>query len=98
MLGAMDVGALRTNLIIHHRITDILGQAAKLVYIFSAVQESRDLPPFFQRDEVLENLVQFPGKSYTSDCLSRLKGVGLPFKDRPPPFLLGLTFGNRRTE
>jgi hypothetical protein len=77
----MEVGAPRTNLIIHHRVADILSQAAKHVYILGAVQKSRDLPPFFQRDEVLENLVQFPGNPHTSDCLSTLEGVGLPFKD-----------------
>ena len=65
----MDAGAPRTNLIIHHRVADILGQAAKLAYILGAVQKSRDLPPFFQRDEVLENLVQLPGNPHTSDYL-----------------------------
>jgi hypothetical protein len=69
----MDVGAPRTNLIIHQRIADILDQATKPAHILGAVQESRDPPLFFKRDEVLENLIQFPSNPYTSDRLLTLE-------------------------
>ena len=94
----MGTGALRTNLVIYYRFADIFSQAGKPVYILSAVQESRDLPLFCQRDEVLENFVQLPGNSHTSVRFTTLETVGLPFDDRPPPFLLGLTLRNRRAE
>jgi hypothetical protein len=87
----VGAGTLRTNLVIHHRVADILDQAAKPVHVLSAVQESCDPPPLFQRDEVLEDLIQFPSDPRTSDQLSILKGVELPFEHRPPPFLLDFT-------
>jgi hypothetical protein len=57
----VGAGTPRTNLIIHHRVADIFNQSTKFVHVLGAIQESRDPPPFFERDEVLENFVQFPG-------------------------------------
>ena len=54
--------ALRADLIIHHGITDILGHAAELIYILGAVQEPSDLASLPQRDQVSENIIQFPNK------------------------------------
>ena len=51
---------LRTNLIIHHGVANILGQITKLVHIIGAIQEPRDLASLFQWDEVSESIVQFP--------------------------------------
>ena len=63
----MEADTLRTNLIIHHGIADILDQAGKLIHIGGAVQEPCDLASLLQWDEVLKNIVQFPGKFCTSD-------------------------------
>ena len=57
MIGAI---ILRTNLIVHHGITDIFNQATKFIHILSTIQEPCDFPPFCQWDEVLENTIQFP--------------------------------------
>ena len=77
----MGVGAsaLRTDLIVQHSVADILGQITKLIHILSAIQEPRDLASLFQRDEVLENPIQVPTKSCTSDRPLTLESVGLPF-------------------
>jgi hypothetical protein len=66
-LGMMGAGTLRTNLVIHHRVADILNQAAKPVHVLGAIQEPCDPPPLFQRDEILENLIQFPSDPRMSD-------------------------------
>ena len=58
---------LMTNLIFDHSVTNFLDQNAKPIHIFGAIQEPRRLASFFQLDEVLENIVQFSDKSYTSD-------------------------------
>ena len=58
---------LRTNLIIHHGIMDISSKTIKLIHILDAVQEPRDPASLFQRDEVLENIFQFPSGSHVSD-------------------------------
>ena len=58
---------LKTNLVIHHGITDIIGQAAKLVHVLGAVQEPRDLASLFQWDEIFKNFIQFPSGSHVSD-------------------------------
>jgi hypothetical protein len=47
---------MRTDLIIHHGVADILDQAAEPIYILGAVQKPRDLPPFSQWGETPENL------------------------------------------
>jgi hypothetical protein len=67
-LDVVDVGAPdTTNLIIHHGVADILNHAAKPVHVLGAIQEPRDFASLCQWDEVLEDAVQFPNKSYTSD-------------------------------
>ena len=65
--GRLRARALRTNLIIHHGIPDILHQASKLIHIGGTVQEPCDFASLLQWDEVLKNIVQFPGKFCTSD-------------------------------
>ena len=55
---------LKTNLIIHHGVANILNHAAKLIHILGAVQESRDLASLRQRSEVSENSIQFPTAMY----------------------------------
>ena len=64
-LGKVEARDLRTNLIIHHGITDVLGQAAKLIRILGAVQEPRDLALLFQWSEVLKDIIEFPSKLCT---------------------------------
>ena len=98
MLGGVGTGTLRTNPIIHHGITNILSQAAKLVHIFGAVQEPRRPASLFQWDEILENFIQFPSKSCTSGQPSTLESVELPFEGLPPFFLFDFTFRDRRTQ
>jgi len=39
---------LRTNLVIHHGITDILNQTTKLIHILSTVQELHNFTLLFQ--------------------------------------------------
>ena len=73
----MRAGALRTNLIIHHRVADILDQTTKLVHILGGIQDPRNLSPPFQRAEVLENLVQFPGNPHPSDLFTISESVGV---------------------
>ena len=62
--GLIRAGAttLRTNLVIHHGVADIFGQAAKFIHILSAIQEPGHLASLPQRYEVSENIVQFPRK------------------------------------
>ena len=79
MLGGVGASALRTDLIICHSITDILGQTTKLIHILSAIQEPRDLASLFQRNEVPENPIQVPTKLCASDQPLTLESVGLPF-------------------
>ena len=86
---------MRANLIFHHGVTDIVDQAVKLPHILCAVQEPCDLASLFQWDEVLEDIVQFPIKSRTSDRPLTLEIIELPFEGFPPYFLLDLTLGNR---
>lgn len=57
----------RTNLIIHHSAADVSGQVAELSHILGAIQEPCHLASLFQRNEVLENLIQFSDKSWVSD-------------------------------
>ena len=65
--GKVGADTLWTNLIIHHGITDILDQTSKLIHILGAFQEPNDFAWLFQWDEVLENIIQFPSQSCTSD-------------------------------
>ena len=62
MSGKAGVSALRTKMIIHHGITDIISQATKLLHILSTVQELCDLPTLFQWNELLMNLIQCPSR------------------------------------
>ena len=87
---------LRTNLIIHHGVTNILSQTTKLIHVFGTVQEPGDLASLFQQDEILENMIQFPNKSSMSDQPPTSESVELPFEGLPP-FFFGLTLRNRRT-
>ena len=63
----MGAKNLRTNLIIHHGVTDVLNQAANFIDIFSAVQEPCNLASAFQWDEVLKDIVKFPVEVCTLD-------------------------------
>ena len=72
-LGKAEASTLNTDLIVHHGVTDVLNQAVKFTHILGAVQEPCDLSPPFQWDEVLENVIQFPGKLYVSDWVSALE-------------------------
>ena len=58
---------LVTDSIVHHSAADVLDKTAKPIRIFGAIQEPRRLASLFQWDEVSENIIQFPGKLYTSD-------------------------------
>jgi len=62
MSGEVGARTLRTNLIIHHGVADILDQATKLIHIIGAFQEPCDLASLFQWGEVSENIIQFPDK------------------------------------
>ena len=57
MLGGVGASTLRADLMVHHGVADILSQVTKLIHIFNAIQESRDLASLFQRDEVSENII-----------------------------------------
>jgi len=67
MLVRVEASILRTNLVIHHGVTDILDQAAKFVHILGAVQEPCDFASLCKWVDLLKNIVQFPSKSHTSD-------------------------------
>ena len=94
----MGEKTLMTNLIVHHSAADVLNQTTKPIHIFGAIQEPRRLGSLFQWDEVLENIIQFPYKSYTSDWPMVMESVRLPFEGLSPLFLLGLTLRNRRAQ
>jgi len=94
-LGKMGVRDLRTDLIVHHGVADVLGQAAKFIHVCGAVEEPCDLASLFQWDEDLEDIVEFPSKLCTSGWGIHLGEGGLPFEDFPSRFLLDLTLGDR---
>ena len=48
MSGNVKASTLRTNLVLYHRVADILGQAADLSHILCIVQEPCDLASPFQ--------------------------------------------------
>ena len=72
----MGAFTLRTNLIIHHGITDILNQATESVHILSAVQELCDPASLFQWDEGLEDIIQFPNRPHIRLTLDLGENVG----------------------
>ena len=76
MLDKVGTSTLETNLIIHHGIADVLGQAAELIHILGAFQEPRDLASAFQWDQVLKNIVQFPRRLCMSDRVTTSERVG----------------------
>ena len=94
MLAGLRIGTLRTNLIIHHGVMDVLNQATELIHILSAVQEPRDPAPLFQRDKVSMDIIQLPSGSCVSGQPSTLEIMGLPFEGLPPLFLLNFTLRN----
>ena len=98
MSGKVGAIALGTNLVIHHGVTDIVSQAAKLLHILSTVQELCDPSLLLQWDELLKNIIQSPNGWLVLDHPPTLEGVGLLFKDLPSLFLLCLTLGNRCTQ
>ena len=65
-LGEAGAKTSRTNLIVHHGVTDILGQAAKLIDVLGAIQEPRDLASLCQWDEFSENLIELPNRPCVS--------------------------------
>ena len=50
-----------TNLIVHHRVTNIFSQTGQCLGILDVVEETRDFTPLLQRFQIPKNLVQFPG-------------------------------------
>jgi len=46
--GKVGAGTLRTNLIVHYGIVDILDQAPKLIHILGAFQEPYDFASLLQ--------------------------------------------------
>jgi len=89
---------MKTNLIFHHGVADIVDQAVKLAHVLCAVQEPCDLASLFQWDEVLKDIIKFPIKLGTSERPLILEIIELPFEGLPPYFLLHFTFGNRDTQ
>ena len=89
---------MRTNLILHHCITDIVNHATKLVRSLGAGQELCDFVSLCKRNEVLENVVQFAIVPQTSDLLSISEREELPFEGVPSLLLVDLAFGNWRAQ
>ena len=52
-------GALGTNLVIHHGVTNVVGQARQYIRILDVVEETRDFASLRQRLQIDESLVQF---------------------------------------
>ena len=75
-LSEVGAGTLGTNLVIHHGVTDILDQVAKLIHILGAVQELCDLASLCKWGEGLDNTIQFPGNACTSDISLTSECVG----------------------
>ena len=63
----MGVGALRTYPVIRHGAADIFDHIVKLIRILDFVREPCDLSSPCRGNEVSENIIQFPSKSYMSD-------------------------------
>ena len=68
-----------TNLIIHHSVADVFGQASKRIHVIGAVQEPCDLASLFQWGEVSENFIQFPNNHVrqTDPLLRKERGYRL---------------------
>jgi hypothetical protein len=87
---------LRTNLIFHHGVADVLDQAAKRIRILRVVQETCEVALLLQWRDVLKNDIQLPIEARASDGPSPSKGMKSPFEGLPPFFLLDLTLRNGR--
>ena len=61
----MEARKIGTDLIVHHGVTDVLDQVAKLIHICGAIEEPCGLALPFQRDEILKDIIEFPGKLCT---------------------------------
>jgi len=57
MLGGVGANTLRANVIVHDGDPDIFCQVANPIHILSTIQESRNLPSFYQRDKVSDGVV-----------------------------------------
>ena len=89
---------LGTNLIVHHGIADILSRAGELICVLGVVQEPHDLASLYEWEETSENIIQFPGRSSTSDRAVASESMGLPYEGLPPLLLVELVLGNRLTQ
>jgi len=98
MLVRVEANTLRTNLVVHHGVTDILDQATKFVHILGAVQEPCDFASLCKWVDVLKNIVQFPSKLHTSDQFLVFGSEGLPFENCPPLSLPFIPLRSRRAE
>jgi hypothetical protein len=78
---------LSTNLILHQGITNILNNVAEFIRVFGVAQELCYLAPLREREEVLEDVVQFANNQRLSGRWSTLGSEKLPFEDLPPRFL-----------
>ena len=87
-----------SNLIIHHRITDILDQPAKFTRILRIVEESFNLPFFLQRDQISNDILQFPVAPCQTWHLSMENVACSPFQFLPPFLLLHVTLSDRFAE
>lgn len=74
-LGKLGASTSRTNLIIYHGVTNILGEAAELFHVFGTVQEPCDLASLFQWGKLLKNIIQFSSKSRALDWVPTLESV-----------------------
>ena len=91
----MGAGTLKTNLIIHHGITDVFCQATKPIHILSAIQESHVLPTCCQQDQVTEDNLQFSGSSHMLDQFLVMRRLRLLFECFSSPLFPDLALRNR---
>ena len=62
-LNKFSVRTLKTNLILHHGISDILNKATEFFHILSIFQELCDCALLCQWGKGLEDMIQFPDSS-----------------------------------
>ena len=62
-----------TNLIIHHGVTNIVGQTGQCLRILNVVEKTRDFSAFCQRFQVSEGLFQFPRNCASGSILTSIK-------------------------
>jgi len=97
-LGRVEASTPRTNLVVHHGVTDILDQAAKFVHVLGAVQEPCDFASLCKWVDILKNIVQFPSKLHTSGQFQIFGSEDLLFENCPPLSLFCITLRSRRAE